>query len=123
MTEIASHMHEMETCIRNCTATHQTCLRTVQHCVRMGGMHADPEHIRVMMDCAEICQASANFMINGSGFHPKLCGICAQICQACEENCRTYGDDELMIACAEACRQCAESCQKMSGRSFDIQAA
>jgi len=52
------HAHdtaEMQRCIENCLACRATCLRTIDHCLRMGGKHTGAGHIRTMMDCAESC--------------------------------------------------------------------
>jgi hypothetical protein len=86
----------------------------VTHCLQQGGEHAEAGHLRLLLDCAEICQASANFMLRGSPFHVRTCAACSEICQACAEDCEQMGGDERMRACAEACRRCAESCAKMA---------
>ena len=79
-------------------------------------MHAEPNHIRLMMDCAEICQTSANFMLRGSDLHHLTCAACAEICDRCAADCDRMSDDPRMAACAEECRRCAESCRQMSGQ-------
>jgi len=101
-------------CIQNCQICHTTCLQTVPHCLGKGGAHADPNHIRLLLDCVEICQTSADFMIRGSDLHPHTCRACAIVCERCAEDCARLGDDDQMRACAEACRHCAESCRKMA---------
>jgi hypothetical protein len=65
-----------------------------------------------MMNCAEICQTSANFMLSSSSHHAQVCRICAEICDACAESC-----DKLdgMEDCAKACRDCARQCRTMVG--------
>jgi hypothetical protein len=68
-----------------------------------------------MLDCAEICETSANFMIRGSELHHLTCGACAEVCDRCAEDCERMGDDETMRRCAETCRRCAESCHRMAG--------
>ncbi|HWG90609.1 MAG TPA: four-helix bundle copper-binding protein [Candidatus Thermoplasmatota archaeon] len=105
----------MRGCIEACTTCHQVCLETVQYCLQKGGEHASPEHLRLLLDCAEICETSANFMIRGSDHHGVTCGACAEVCVACAESCEALGDDEQMRRCAEACRTCADSCQEMAG--------
>ena len=79
-----------------------------------GGKHTEPAHLKLLMDCSEICQACAHFMLRGSEFHTQLCAVCAQVCAQCAENCEQFGDDETMQACAKSCRRCAESCEQMS---------
>ncbi len=106
----------MQQCIQECLDCHSICLQTAQHCLGLGGKHAESHHITMLLDCAEICQTSANFMLRGSHLHTQTCAVCAEVCRACEEECRRMGDDDMMQKCAEACRRCAESCERMSGK-------
>jgi hypothetical protein len=106
--------NEMQECIQNCIECHQVCLRMIQHCLKEGGAHAEPSHIRLLQDCAEICATSANFMIRDSSFHHATCGACAELCRACDADCEKFGDDEMMRSCAEVCNRCADSCESMS---------
>src|SRR5450830_1628598 len=52
----------MRSCIQECTNCHGICVETITHCLEMGGKHAEAAHIRLLLDCAEICQTSANFI-------------------------------------------------------------
>lgn len=106
---------EMQRCIDACLECQQVCLETVMHCLDKGGKHAAPDHVRTLMDCAEICQTSANFMSRGSQHHAETCGVCATVCDACAGSCDAMADDEEMKRCAEVCRSCAEECRKMAG--------
>ena len=106
---------KMQMCIQDCKNCAEVCLETVMHCLNMGGEHAAPDHIRLMLDCVEICQTSANFMIRGSNFHTRTCAVCAEVCEACAQDCARFTDDAEMQRCAEVCRQCAQSCREMSG--------
>lgn len=105
---------EMQHCIDECLACHRVCLETVTHCLQMGGRHAEAAHIRLLLDCAEICQTSANFMLRGSDLHGRTCGVCAEVCTRCAEDCERFGDDAQMLACAETCRRCAALCHEMA---------
>lgn len=107
-------MATMQDCITNCLDCHSVCLATSMHCLEKGGAHAALEHIRLLQDCAQICIASADFMLRGSPMHPMTCGICADICIACADNCSRLADDETMVLCAETCRRCAQSCAEMA---------
>jgi hypothetical protein len=86
----------------------------VTYCLQKGGRHAEPAHIRLLQDCAEICQTSANFMLRGSELHTRTCGVCAKVCERCAAECARMSDDTQMKTCADMCRRCAESCQQMS---------
>ena len=104
----------MDDCIDWCTSCHDICLQTVNYCLAMGGEHSTPEHIRLLLDCAEICQTSANFMLRSSELHGVTCAACAEICDRCAAACERFEGDEIMQACAEACRGCAQSCREMA---------
>lgn len=52
---------EMQDCIQNCLECHSICANTVSYCLQKGGRHAEAAHIRLMLDCAEICQTSVAY--------------------------------------------------------------
>jgi hypothetical protein len=118
--EHAGHAHdehdhdELDACIEACLQCHVVCTMTAQYCLTQGGEHAEVGHVGLLLDCAEICQTSANFMIRGSPYHALTCGVCAEVCRECASACRAFGDDENMAHCAEVCEECADSCERMS---------
>jgi hypothetical protein len=111
----AAPTSEMTRCIDDCLECARTCLETVRHCLEMGGEHATAAHITALLDCAELCETSANFMSRGSNLHASVCAACAEACIRCAEECERFPDDEVMRRCAEICRRCAESCRQMAG--------
>ena len=104
----------MEECIDRCQICQEACLSTVTHCLQTGGRHAAPEHIQLLLACAEICDTSARFMLLESEFHGRTCEVCSEVCDACAESCEAMGDDEVMEQCADVCRRCAEVCRAMA---------
>lgn len=106
---------DMQQCIQDCLDCHEACLETVRHCLTQGGRHAEVGHVTMLLDCAQICAASADFMLRGSHHHADTCGLCATICDACADDCSTFADDAFMAACADECRRCAISCRDMAG--------
>lgn len=103
---------EMERCIQNCQDCHNICLNmATNHCLKIGGAHVEQNHFRLMMDCAQICQASADFMLRNSPHHTKTCAACVDVCTDCANSCENVGD---MEKCVVACRKCAESCRQMA---------
>ena len=107
------HMNsEMEECIRRCLNCHHVCYEAAMNqCLEAGGRHIEPAHFRLMMNCAEICQTCANFMLSGSDLHHLVCGVCVEVCRRCADDCEQIGD---MEECVETCRNCAESCAEMA---------
>ncbi|MEO6697509.1 MAG: four-helix bundle copper-binding protein [Gammaproteobacteria bacterium] len=104
----------MEQCIQDCLDCARACLETMTYCHEQGGKHTEAGHIKLLMDCSEICQTNAHFMLRGSPFHTQLCAVCAEVCKRCAEDCEQFDNDAQMEACAEVCRRCAESCRQMS---------
>ena len=107
--------NEMLSCIEACTQCHAMCLHTLEHCLNKGGNHAEAGHIRDLLDCAQICSTSADFMNRGSPRHVETCRACAVICEQCVQSCARLNDDEHMLRCLDACRHCAALCHEMSG--------
>jgi hypothetical protein len=111
----AQHISDdMRRCIQHCLDCHSICLETVAYCLQHGGKHAEAGHIRLLLDCAGICQTSANCMLRGSELHGRTCDVCAEVCERCARDCEQFGDDAMMRECAERCRRCAESCPQMA---------
>ena len=119
-----SHINfEMRSCIEECQSCHRVCLETVTHCLQKGGRHAESAHIRLLLDCVDICQTSASFMLRGSDLHPLTCSVCAEVCERCAQDCERLADDDMMKRCAEACHRCAQSCRRMAGQQGMARAA
>jgi hypothetical protein len=108
----ANHAAEVQACIVDCLECYSLCRQqAMNHCLEAGGRHVDPEHSRLMKDCAEICHTAADFMLSSSAFSAKICALCAEICEACAESCEDIGG---MDDCARACRGCARSCRRIA---------
>ena len=102
----------MRDCIDACQSCHEVCTETISHCLSMGGEHVNAEHINTMMDCAQVCATSADFMLRGSASSSEICDLCAIICDECAESCEALEGPE-MKRCADECRRCAEACRAM----------
>jgi hypothetical protein len=116
MTESAlgEFSEQMLVCIQNCQDCHRACLQTLTYCMNQGGPHAEPEHLRLLMDCADICATSAAFMLRASDLHAVTCAACAEVCRRCADDCAALSDDLRMQALADTCRHCAESRASMA---------
>jgi hypothetical protein len=103
----------MKRCVEDCQQCSAECLETaMHHCLESGGRHTEPEHFRLMINCAELCRTAASFMLSRSEYHERLCALCAELCEACAASCEEIGG---MEHCVELCRRCAASCREMSG--------
>lgn len=105
----------VQDCIESCKNCHDECKEALfRVCLEKGGDHTAPEHVRIMVDCIQICQVAADAMIRGSEMQNEICRICADICDMCAESCEDLDSDE-MKDCAQTCRDCAQICRNMSG--------
>lgn len=105
---------DLKDCIELCSQCHDSCTQMVSHCLGLGGEHASPQHIALLLDCAQLCHTSADFMQRQSSHHAQVCDVCADVCEACAQDCERLADgDSMMLGCANICRQCAESCRMM----------
>jgi hypothetical protein len=106
---------DMRECILNCTVCHNICVETAQYGLGLGGPRADAHNVHVLLDCAQLCAASADFMLRGSEFHGRVCGVCAEACDLCADACERLADgDRTYQECATVCRRCADSCRQMA---------
>lgn len=111
----------MQNYIEICWNCRHECQTTLfNHCLPMGGEHVAEDHVKIMMDCIQICQTAADFMTRGSGLHAEVCAACAEICDACADSCEEIGGQE-MERCADICRQCADACREMSEEDEELE--
>ena len=68
---------------QNCTNCHNICVETIAHCLQMGGKHVEAAHLKSLLDCADTCRISADFMLRGSAIYAQACGLCAEACARC----------------------------------------
>jgi hypothetical protein len=110
-----SHIsRDMQTCIDSCSDCHGVCLELIDHCLRFGGEHSRPHHIKQLQDCAEVCQVVLNAMLRVSSHYPRLCEVCAEVCDACGRDCaRAAREDPVLLQGAEVCRTCADHCRSL----------
>jgi hypothetical protein len=93
------------------------CLRWCSACVDEG-LTADPsmmaESVRLCHECAPLCGVCATLLAGNSRFAHQLCGVCADICDACAAECGKHNHDETMRKCAETCIRCARTCREVA---------
>jgi hypothetical protein len=110
---MGTSLYSTEQCVRKCLECYQICTEyAMNHCLKHGDKYVEPTHFRLMLNCAEVCDIAAKFMLSDSVFHGKLCAVCADVCEACAQSCEEIGQ---MDECVRTCRECAESCLQMAG--------
>jgi hypothetical protein len=94
------------------TAMH--CVVECEHCAKACMGHPDMVKCAQMcLDCAEVCQTLATYMVRGSYFIFHLARACADICEACAQECEKYNLEHCQ-KCAKVCRQAAEEYRKIA---------
>ena len=67
--------------------------------------------IQLDRNCADICDLTASWIASGSDHAKHLLKECADVCQACADECEKHAHMEHCKRCAEVCRRCAEECR------------
>lgn len=70
--------------------------------------------IQLDMECAAVCYAAAQLMSMGSERAMEMCRLCADVCEACGNECGKHQTEHCQ-ECAEMCHRCAEECRRMAG--------
>lgn len=95
--------------INSCLNCHRICLQTAfPYHIDADGTNLKSDQLRLIMNCAEICQTCANFMLSHSAFCTQLCGVCSVVCDTCAVMCKRFGG---MDECAKICSNCAGNCR------------
>lgn len=104
----------MATCLQACQHCHEVCRKAAFGISPAAAQELAADDVRLLLECAELCQLSANWQLAGSQYCRQICGVCAEVCRQCQDRCN---DNEGMQECAAACQRCAESCAAMSSMS------
>lgn len=103
-------------CIEACQQCASACDHCSTACLAEDDVKAMARCIALDMDCAGICRYAAGVMARGSEMAQSVCALCADICEACGEECGRHAMGHCQ-ECAEACRRCAAECRRMSQAS------
>ena len=69
--------------------------------------------IKLDMDCATICTATATLLSRNSKHGKHLMNECIEVCTACAEECEKHADmHQHCKTCAAACMACVEACKQ-----------
>jgi hypothetical protein len=105
---------DFKACIEACQACAAACDHCAAACLREDDVKMMARCIALDMDCAQFCRTAAACMARGSEFARAICGLCADLCTACGDECGKHPMGHCQ-ACAQACRACAEACRRMAG--------
>jgi hypothetical protein len=96
------------------------CMRCAEACEFCATSDLKDQDVKMMASCAQInrecaavCWTSAALMSMDSQFAKQFCNLCADVCDACAQECEHHDVDHCK-QCAQACRNCSEECRKMA---------
>jgi hypothetical protein len=104
--------HErLRSCIDACVRCAEACEHCADACLHEEDVTAMADCVRLDRDCADVCWLMAAFLSRGSHFAVEACRLCADVYDACADECARHKDMVHCRACAGACRQCARECR------------
>lgn len=104
----------MQDCLENCENCYRLCVQTLVYATHQTEKPIHEALLRLLMDCADICRATANYLMRGSDLHGSLCRVCASICERCAEFCGESREDAQLRLCEQVCLRCSESCAQLA---------
>lgn len=105
--------HEWKACIDACLACAAVCNHCASSCTQEEDVKMMARCIELDMQCSSICFATAQLMSLGSKEAKQACSICADICEACGQECKQHQNEHCQ-ECAQLCMACANECRKMA---------
>lgn len=103
---------QMENSVQTILACLALCERCATECTDRGEASL-ANCIKLCHACAESCLFCVRLLSSGLPQSKQACLICADLCDACEKECRAETGG-IMERCADACRQCADECRRMA---------
>ena len=100
--------------ITECRRCQDVCLEAVAHALRRGEHYADEELVGALLDAADVCRTSIDFLRRGSPLRTRTCAVSADVCERAAEVCGAFSDDAVMRACADTCLRCASACRDIA---------
>ena len=102
--------------IDRCYDCAQSCVSCADACLAEDMVKELTQCIRLNLDCADLCSATASLATGRTGSNQELIRsmleTCALACRTCAEECERHaGKHEHCRICAEACRSCEQACQ------------
>src|SRR5687767_14397293 len=100
-----------QSCIDACLACAIVCASCESACLQESDVAMMARCIELDRQCSAICYLSADSIAQNSEFMTQICALCADICDACREECAKHSYDHCQD-CAVACKKCADECRK-----------
>jgi hypothetical protein len=91
----------------------EACDHCAASCLRETNVELMTLCIELDLECSSLCKTAALSMQLESQHANRVCELCADVCNACADECEKHDNDHCQ-ACAAACRRCAEMCASMA---------
>ena len=114
--EIAMAHQQHEACIEACNECAVACNHCASACLQESDVKSMVRCIALDLECADICRLAVASMARGGEFAAAFCAVCADVCDACGEECAKHPMDHCH-ECAKLCRRCADACRQMTGQA------
>jgi hypothetical protein len=108
-------------CIEACNDCAAACSHCANACLQEQDVKSMARCIALDMECADICRLAAASMARDGEFASTICGVCAEVCEACGDECAKHPMAHCQ-ECAKACQRCASECRKMAGQASGARA-
>jgi hypothetical protein len=106
---------EMRDCIEATSACYTACAETLNYSSHEVGGIPDLRHLRLLIDCSEVCQTTQDGMLRASELGIMLAAVCVEACEKVAESCRQLDpSDEQLAMCAEVCDHTADCCRRLA---------
>ena len=105
-------------CMEACAACELACLACADACLDEPDFVSLRRCIRLDLDCADVCAATARLLSRRLDGDAKLLRsmveACARACATCGAECHQHAEHhEHCRVCAEACRRCEQACEDL----------
>lgn len=106
---------ELQECVTHCLECHRICLgAAMKYHLNAEANRIEPAHVRLLINCAEICHTTATAILVGAPLLKPTCRVCAKVCRRCAADAERHGG---MEECAQASQRCADFCQRAASVS------
>ena len=106
-------LEKYEAAIRACLDCAVRCESCASYCLAEHEVQTMTRCMELTKNCAAICILTARFLASASEFSVQACGWCAEIAEACAEECERHYMDHCKD-CHQACLECVDECRRIS---------
>ena len=106
---------QVRACIEATSNCYTVCTETLSYSLNGGGHLFEQRHLRLLIDCCEVCQTTQNTLLRSSEVGTMLAAVCVEVCEKVVESCRQVDDsDGQLLECVEACEHTADCCRQLA---------